>query len=89
MPEGLLAPVDMASYARKYSRAGQAMVQIKYTLKCPMCGGTKFQATSAKPGPDDPLACSACGKKIYLGKEKERLEAEARKAVEERLRSQP
>jgi len=65
------------------------MVQIKFTLKCPVCGGTKFQAANAKPSPDDPLTCSACGKKIYLGKEKKRLEAEARTAVEERLRSQP
>lgn len=65
------------------------MTQIKFTLKCPICGGTKFQAPSATPGPDDPLTCAACGKKISLGKEKERLEAEARRAVEERLRSQP
>jgi predicted nucleic acid-binding Zn-ribbon protein len=65
------------------------MTNIKFTLKCPVCGSTKFQAASATPGPDDPLTCSACGKKIYLGKEKERLETEARRAVEERLRSQP
>lgn len=65
------------------------MTQIKFALKCPVCGGTKFQAASAQPGPDDPLTCSACGKKIYLGKEKERLEKEARRAVEERLRNPP
>jgi hypothetical protein len=65
------------------------MTQLKFTLKCPVCGSTKFQAASAKPGPDDPLTCAACGKKMHLGKEKERLEADARRAIEERLRNRP
>ncbi len=62
------------------------MTQIKFTLKCPICGGTKFQAARATPGSDDSITCSACGKKINLAVEKERLEQEARRAVEERLR---
>ena len=62
------------------------MTQIKYTLRCPQCGGTKFQAKSAKPGPDDPVTCAQCGTSIDLGKEKARIEAEVKAAVEARLK---
>ena len=62
------------------------MTQIKYTLKCPQCGSTQFKSTSAKPGPGDPVTCAQCGTSIDLGKEKARLEAEAKAAIEERLK---
>jgi predicted Zn finger-like uncharacterized protein len=63
------------------------MSQIEYTLKCPQCGSTRIKATSAKPGPNDPVTCAQCGTTINLAEEKKRLEAEARIAVEERLKS--
>ena len=62
------------------------MTQIKYTLKCPQCGSTKFKATTAKPGPNDPVTCAECGTSIDLAAEKKRIEAEARAAVEEKLK---
>ncbi len=62
------------------------MTTQKFTLKCPSCGDTRFQAKSAKPGPDDPLTCAGCGATIRLGEEKARLEREARAAAEGRLR---
>ena len=62
------------------------MTQIKYTLKCPQCGCTRFQGTSATPGPQGTVRCAQCGTSIDLAREKERLEHEARAAVEERLR---
>jgi len=62
------------------------MTAIKYTLKCPSCGGTKFKAATPKPGPDDSITCAQCGTSINLAAEKKRLEDEARAAVEERLR---
>ena len=64
------------------------MTQIKFTLKCPQCGSTRFKAATAKPGPDDPVTCAQCGTHIDIAAEKKRLEAEARAAVEERLRGQ-
>lgn len=63
------------------------MTQVKYTLKCPQCGGTRFKAASAKPGPTDPVTCTQCGTTVTLAEEKKRLEAEARTAVEERLKN--
>jgi uncharacterized Zn finger protein (UPF0148 family) len=65
------------------------MTRIKYTLKCPQCGCTKFKAASAKPGPQDTVSCAQCGTSIDLARERKRLEQEARAAVEERLRAQP
>jgi len=62
------------------------MTQIKYTLKCPQCGSTKFTATTAKPGPNDPVTCAGCGTSIDLAAEKKRIEKEAREGVEEKLR---
>ncbi len=64
------------------------MTEIKYTLKCPQCGSTKFKATSAKPAPTDAVTCAQCGTAINLAAEKQRLEAEARAAVEQRLKGQ-
>ena len=64
------------------------MNPMKITLRCPQCGSTRFKATSAKPGPDDPVTCAQCGSRIDLAAEKKRLEKEARAAVEERLRNQ-
>jgi uncharacterized Zn finger protein len=58
----------------------------KFTLRCSNCGSTKFRAATAKPGPDDPVTCAACGAVVRLGDLKARLEEEARKAVEDRLR---
>lgn len=63
------------------------MTQIKFTLKCPQCGGTRFKAASAQPGPNDPVTCAQCGASLDLAAEKQRLEQEARAAVEERLRN--
>jgi len=60
----------------------------RFSLTCPQCGGTKFKAMSAKPGPDDPLICSGCGTSITLGAVKERIERETCAAVEERMRDQ-
>ena len=65
------------------------MTQIKFTLKCPQCGGTRFKAATAKPGPNDPVTCAECGTSIDLAAEKQRLESEARAAVEDRLRNKP
>ncbi len=62
------------------------MTQIQYTLKCPQCGSTKFKATSAKPGPGDTVLCAQCGTAIDLAKEKARIEAEAKAAIEARLK---
>jgi len=64
------------------------MSQQKFTLQCPQCGGSRFRASSPKPSPDDPLTCSQCGATVVLREVKERLEREARAAVEERLRNQ-
>jgi ribosomal protein S27AE len=64
------------------------MTQIKFTLKCPQCGGTRFKATTQKPGPNDAVTCAQCGTSVDLAAEKKRLEQEARAAVEERLRDQ-
>ena len=65
------------------------MTQIKFTLKCPQCGGTRFKAATAKPGPNDPVTCGECGTSIDLAAEKQRLEREARAAVEDQLRNKP
>jgi ribosomal protein S27AE len=62
------------------------MTQIKFTLKCPQCGSTRFKASTPKPGPDDPVTCAQCGTTVNLAAEKKRLENEARAAVEDRLR---
>jgi ribosomal protein S27AE len=64
------------------------MSQIKFTLKCPQCGSTKFKASTPKPGPGDTVTCIQCGSSIDLATEKKRLEDEARAAAEERLRNQ-
>jgi ribosomal protein S27AE len=64
------------------------VTQIKFTLKCPQCGGTRFKAATAQPGPNDPVTCAQCGTIVDLAAEKQRLEKEARRAVEERLRDQ-
>ena len=64
------------------------MTQIKFTLKCPQCGSTKFKASGPKPGPDATVACAECGTSVNLAAEKKRLEDEARAAVEERLRNE-
>ena len=64
------------------------MSRIQFTLKCPQCGSTKFKATTAKPGPDEPVTCAQCGTTVNLAAEKKRLEAEARAAIEERLRGE-
>jgi hypothetical protein len=64
------------------------MTQQKFTLTCPQCGGTRFKAPSAKPGPDDPLTCASCGTSFTLGAVKERIERETRAALEERMRDQ-
>ena len=64
------------------------MTQMKFTLRCPQCGSTRFKASSPKPGPDDPVTCAQCGTRVDLAAEKKRLEQEARAAVEERLRDQ-
>lgn len=40
------------------------MTEIKYTLKCPQCGGTKFKATSAKPRPSDTVTCARPGRHL-------------------------
>lgn len=60
------------------------MAQIKFTLKCPQCGGTRFKAASTKP---DSITCANCGTSLDLAEEKKRIENEARAAVEEKLRS--
>jgi len=65
------------------------MAEIKYTLKCPQCGSTKFKASSATPGPNDRVTCAQCGTGIDLGAEKKRLQKEAREAIEQRLRGRP
>ncbi|PYP71142.1 MAG: hypothetical protein DMD36_04570 [Gemmatimonadetes bacterium] len=65
-----------------------SMAQIKFTLKCPQCGSTRFKATTRKPGPNDPVTCAQCGTVLDLAAEKKRLEEEARAAAEERLRDQ-
>lgn len=62
------------------------MSQIKFTLKCPQCGSTKFKAASPNPGPSATVTCAQCGTTIDLAAEKKRLENEARAAAEERLR---
>ena len=62
------------------------MSQIKYTLQCPQCGSAKFKASTPKPGPGDTVTCAQCGNAIDLGAEKQRLESEAKAAVEERLK---
>jgi uncharacterized Zn finger protein len=64
------------------------MAQIKFTLKCPQCGGTRFKATTRQPGPNDPVTCAQCGTVLDLAAEKKRLEEQARAAAEERLRDQ-
>jgi ribosomal protein S27AE len=64
------------------------MTQMKFTLSCPKCGSTRFQANSPKPGPDDLVTCAQCGTCVDLAVEKRRLEQEAGAAVEERLRDQ-
>jgi hypothetical protein len=64
------------------------MTTEKFTLKCTQCGGTKFTASSASPGPDDPLTCGHCGAVIKLDAVKARIEAEARAAIADRLRDQ-
>ena len=64
------------------------MTQIKFTLKCPQCGSTKFKAATPKPGLGEAVICAVCGTSVNLGAEKKRLEDEARAAVEERLRDQ-
>jgi hypothetical protein len=64
------------------------MTAEKFTLKCPQCGGTKFTATTVKPGPDDPLMCAGCGAAITLSAVKARIEREARAAMEDRLGDQ-
>ena len=56
---------------------------------CPQCGGTRFKAATAKPRPNDPVTCGECGTSIDLAAEKQRLEREARAAVEDRLRNKP
>lgn len=61
------------------------MTTEKFTLTCPQCGSTKFKATTANPGPDDPLACAACGTSITLGAVKARIERKARAAIESSL----
>ena len=70
----------------KGKRKGNPMTQIKLTLKCPQCSGTRFKAATAKPGPNDPVTCAQCGTIVDLAAEKRRLEKEASRAVEERLR---
>ena len=50
------------------------MAQIKFTLKCPQCGSTRFKATTRKPGPNDPVTCAQCGTVLDLAAEKKRLE---------------
>jgi transcription initiation factor TFIIIB Brf1 subunit/transcription initiation factor TFIIB len=62
------------------------MAPIKFTLKCPNCGGTKFRASSPKPSPSDSVICAQCGTVVDLAAEKKRLEDEVRDAVEQRLR---
>jgi len=64
------------------------MTTDKFTLKCTQCGGTKFKAASASPGPTDPLTCAHCGTIIQLGAVKARVEQEARAAIADRLRQQ-
>ena len=64
------------------------MPQEKFKLKCPQCGSTQFKAPSPKPGPDDPLICTACNTTITIGEMKVRIEREARAAIEERFRDQ-
>ena len=64
------------------------MTQIKFALKCPQCGSTRFKGAVPKPGPDDPVTCLQCGTTLNLAAEKKRLEDEARTAVEQRLRGE-
>jgi len=64
------------------------MTSEKFTLTCTQCGGTKFTAASAKPGPDDPLTCAHCGTVIQLGAVKARIEAETKAAITDRMRDQ-
>ena len=58
-----------------------------FTLKCPQCGGTKFQATSPAPGPNDPLTCAHCGTVIEIGAVTKRIEQEVKTTVADRFRS--
>jgi ribosomal protein S27AE len=62
------------------------MTQVKFTLKCPQCGSTRFTAATAKPGPADTVTCAQCGTSVDLAAEKKRLETEARDAIEDRNR---
>ena len=64
------------------------MTQMKFTLRCPQCGSTRFEARSPRPSPHDPVTCAQCGRRVDLAAERKRLEEEARAAVEERLRDQ-
>lgn len=64
------------------------MTSEKFTRKCTRCGGTNFSASSAKPGPDDPLTCAHCGTVIKLGAVKARIESEAKTAIADRLHDQ-
>lgn len=57
-----------------------------FTLKCPQCGGTNFQASSATPGPNDPLSCAQCGTVLQLGAVSARIEREVKASVFDRLR---
>ena len=59
---------------------------MKFALRCPQCGGTKFTAASPKPPPDASVTCAQCGTQVNLAAERKRLEQEARDAVEQRLR---
>src|SRR5256885_40505 len=51
------------------------MTQMKFTLKCPQCGGTRFKAATAKPGPNDPVTCAQCGTMVDLAAENQALSA--------------
>ena len=62
------------------------MTQMKFTLRCPQCGSTRFKTRSPRPSPDDPVTCAQCGTPVDVVAERKRLEEEARAAVEERRR---
>src|SRR5262245_21783528 len=41
----------------------------KFTLTCPKCGSTNFEAPSSNLGPDAPLKCLKCGTSVTIAEQ--------------------